>query len=103
MDYADQHILFQEWLSMGIKSYVMYCKAIMLSCVLCALGSFDANAQSEVRRILGCEIQLSKNEWYENVYTHTHTRTYVRVCNRSFLECSAVRVYPFLAQMFMKW
>lgn len=25
-------------------------------------GSFDANAQSEVRRILGCEIQLSKNE-----------------------------------------
>lgn len=45
----------------------MYWKGIMLSCVLFVSGSFDAKAQSEVQRILGCEIELNKNEWYEIV------------------------------------
>lgn len=45
-------------------------QSIMLSCVLFVSGSFDAKAQSEVQRILGCEIELSKNEWYEIVYIY---------------------------------
>ncbi len=39
----------------------------MLSCILFALGSFDTEAQKEVQRLLGCPIELSKNEWYEVV------------------------------------
>lgn len=79
----------------------------MVSCfyVFCLpLGSFEAKAQSEVQRLLGCQIDLSKNEWYAVVYIDVYTDVFdCDVYNGCSLDCSAVRVHPFLAQMFIKW
>lgn len=37
-------------------------------CVLFALGEFDDKARTDVQQMLGCEVQLSRNDWYDIVF-----------------------------------
>ncbi|XP_056128166.1 beta-N-acetylhexosaminidase [Rhinichthys klamathensis goyatoka] len=51
----EHHTVLCELLPVGIPSLAVCLQTLKY-------GSFDAKAQSEVQRILGCEIELSKNE-----------------------------------------
>ncbi len=57
----------------------------MLSCILCALGSFATEAQNEVQRLLGCQIELSKNEWYGVVYIDVYIDIFESIVNYALL------------------